>query len=56
MADVEMSDAPVANKAEDKGKAIERRKKFEVKKVPPMSHDALLAGHLPIFWNCPDTR
>lgn len=34
MADVEMSDAPVANKADgSNGKAAEGKKKFEVKKV-----------------------
>lgn len=47
MADVEMKDAPVANKAEDKGKAIERRKKFEVKKVWSISHATFLAKHPP---------
>lgn len=38
MADVEMSDAPVAKKADAaNGKSVEGKKKFEVKKVRPRS-------------------
>lgn len=33
MADVEMADAPAGSKGETAGKAIEGKKKFEVKKV-----------------------
>ena len=44
MADVEMSDAPVAKKAEgSNSKSVEGKKKFEVKKVWPFRNEAHLS-------------